>query len=81
MNCTITEGSPKPITLWLKNETSLDKGDITLFLREVTHEDAGKYTCKAENDGGVVKASIYVTVDSKSLPVYLKMFLSENNYF
>ena len=70
--CTIKEGSPEPTILWLKNETSLNNGDRTLFLRQVIYEDTGKYTCKAENKGGVDEASIYVTVDSKSSTILLK---------
>ena len=81
MNCTITEGSPEPTIRWLKNKTSLDKADKTLFLRDVTYEDEGKYTCEAENKGGVANDSIDVFVDSKSLPVYLKMSSVKNSYF
>ena len=81
MNCNITEGFPESTIHWLKNKTSLDKEDKKLFLRKVTYEDEGKYTCEAKNDVGVVKASIYVVVDSKSSPVYLKMFSAKNSYF
>lgn len=65
LNCSI-EGDPKPEIHWFKNGSSLDEQNTVLLLTKVNAADEGKYTCKAENEGGLAEDSIYVTVDSKS---------------
>jgi len=42
--------------------------DCSLYLRNVTVEDAGKYKVTARNDLGESNATISLNFDSKSLP-------------
>ena len=65
LTCIINEGSPRPKIKWTKDETSKDETKNVLHLIEVTAEDEGRYTCKAENEGGSSNDSTFVTVDGK----------------
>ncbi|KAH6928692.1 hypothetical protein HPB50_018635 [Hyalomma asiaticum] len=68
-------GSPKPTVKWSKPPGTAGEGasptdnarmqaspNGTLFIEEVTAEDAGKYTCTAQNAIGSVSHSMYLHV-------------------
>ena len=66
LTCKIVGGLPEPQVTWLKNEDFLPKEmNSTLLLKDVTDEDEGSYTCRAENVAGFFTDSKYVTVESK----------------
>ncbi|XP_041865190.1 roundabout homolog 4 isoform X2 [Melanotaenia boesemani] len=63
------KGDPPPAVVWSREQGSLPNGrylinpDQTLQIHYVTAEDAGRYTCTAENDVGVVTASAQLLVE------------------
>ena len=64
LTCKIIQGRPKPQITWLKN--NLSKGHNTsLSFNKITKEDAGLYTCKANNSGGISTEDIYISVHGK----------------
>ena len=66
LTCKIVRGLPEPQVTWLKNGEPLTKEkSTTLLLTDVTDEDEGSYTCRAENVAGIFNDSKYVTVESK----------------
>ena len=66
ISCIINEGLPKPEIHWSKDKWPLEEQkNTTLRLTKVTAKDAGRYTCKAKNEGGSAETSINVTVDSE----------------
>ena len=65
LTCKIVKGLPEPQVSWIKNDTELEVKNKTLLLTDVTDEDEGRYTCRAENDAGFITDSKYVTVESK----------------
>ena len=66
LTCKVIRGSPKPQLSWFKNGALLSKEvKTTLILTNITDQDEGRYTCRAQNVGGNFTASIYVTVKSK----------------
>ena len=68
LTCNITDGVPKPeLIRWLREKISLDEKNTTMVLRSIKKEQEGTYTCETSNEGGSVKDSIKVIVDSKTL--------------
>ncbi|KAM7374897.1 hypothetical protein PAMP_007531 [Pampus punctatissimus] len=63
------KGDPPPIVVWSREQGPLPNGrylvnpDQTLQIHYVTAQDAGKYTCTAVNDAGVVNASAQLLVE------------------
>ncbi|KAM9788999.1 roundabout homolog 4 [Neosynchiropus ocellatus] len=63
------KGDPRPAVVWSREQGPLPNGrylvdpDQTLQIHYVTPQDAGKYTCTAANDVGVVSASGQLTVE------------------
>ncbi|KAM9348952.1 roundabout homolog 4 [Symphorus nematophorus] len=63
------KGDPPPAVVWSREQGPLPNGrylvnpDQTLQIHYVTAQDAGKYTCKAVNDVGVVTASAQLIVE------------------
>ncbi|XP_034088618.1 LOW QUALITY PROTEIN: roundabout homolog 1 [Gymnodraco acuticeps] len=66
------KGDPPPSVAWSREQGPLPNGrylinpDQTLQIHYVTAEDAGKYTCTAVNDVGVVSASAQLLVEDAS---------------
>ena len=63
------KGEPKPRVLWYKDAIELEASDEVTFgakgeliLENVSIEDAGRYTCVAENEYGRDKMSTTVNV-------------------
>ena len=61
MECS-AEGNPAPKFTWLK-DGSVVKSGATLSIDSMKYEDAGSYTCRAENDAGESEATTSVKVD------------------
>ena len=61
MTCKVVEGRPEPRITWLKNNT-LQRESLSLFFSNITKEDEGWYTCKAENEAGISTKDIDITV-------------------
>ncbi|XP_019123425.2 roundabout homolog 1 isoform X1 [Larimichthys crocea] len=63
------KGDPPPAVVWSREQGPLPNGrylvnpDQTLQIHYVTAQDAGKYTCTAVNDVGVVAASAQLLVE------------------
>ncbi|TNN51668.1 Roundabout 1 [Liparis tanakae] len=63
------KGDPPPAVAWSREQGPLPNGrylvnpDHTLQIHYVTAQDAGKYTCTAVNDAGVVTASAQLLVE------------------
>lgn len=68
------KGDPRPVVMWSREQGPLPNGrylvnpDQTLQIHYVTAQDAGKYTCTAVNDAGVVIASALLTVEGYLVP-------------
>jgi len=71
LTCNITKGSPEPKISWFKDGDLRPEEKTTLILANVTDKDEGRYTCKAQNTGGYVNASIYITVKSKFIIIIM----------
>ena len=63
LTCKVVEGRPEPQITWLKNNT-LQGQSLSLFFSEITKEDEGQYTCKAENAAGFSTKDIDISVKS-----------------
>nr|XP_058956060.1 vascular endothelial growth factor receptor 3-like isoform X2 [Pocillopora verrucosa] len=64
LTCKIIQGRPQPQITWLKN--NLSKGHkMSLLFNNITKEDAGLYTCKAKNLGGISAENIHILVNEK----------------
>ena len=61
LTCEALAGRPEPQITWLKNNT-LQGESLTLFFSEITKEDEGRYTCKAENEAGISTKDIDISV-------------------
>nr|XP_058962259.1 hemicentin-2-like [Pocillopora verrucosa] len=61
LTCKVVEGRPEPQITWLKNKT-FHKQSLSLFFSEITKEDEGRYTCKAENAAGFDTKDIDISV-------------------
>ena len=65
------DGNPAPRVTWSKKNSSLPIGrhvvepSSALIIRKVTKEDAGIYTCSAQNLFGSVNASVQLNVQCK----------------
>ncbi|XP_028277883.1 roundabout homolog 1 isoform X2 [Parambassis ranga] len=63
------KGDPPPAVVWSREQGPLPNGrylvnpDQTLQIHYATAQDAGKYTCTAVNDAGVVTASAQLLVE------------------
>ena len=57
--CKVVAGWPEPQITWLKNNTFQG---LSLFFSEITREDDGWYTCKAENASGFSTKDIDISV-------------------
>ena len=70
LNCK-ADGNPTPRVTWSKKNSSLPIGrhvvepSSALIIRKVTKEDAGIYTCSAQNLLGSVNASVQLNVQCK----------------
>ncbi|XP_078342494.1 fibroblast growth factor receptor 1-like isoform X1 [Oculina patagonica] len=62
LTCKIVRGSPEPQLSWFKNGKNLKLKNRTLLLTNVSNEDEGRYTCRADNVLGVETGSIFVVV-------------------
>lgn len=67
-----TRGEPRPKTFWYKDNVELEPSDDVTFgkngeliLEDVKFEDAGRYTCVAENEYGRDKMSTVLNVAGK----------------
>lgn len=67
LNC-IADGNPVPQVMWIfKNQTmATGSQQNTLMISKVTGNDAGEYTCTAENDLGFDTRTVSLKVESKS---------------
>ena len=72
LTCKVVEGRPEPQITWLKNKT-FHKQSLSLFFSEITKEDEGRYTCKAENAVGFDTKDIDISV--KGVFVKCSVFL------
>ncbi|XP_059176220.1 serine-rich adhesin for platelets-like, partial [Physella acuta] len=73
-------GSPEPNVFWLKDgkdlpqdlsfSTAYDGRQANLDLTGLRAEDAGRYTCVAENSGGKVTQDVFVTVQVTTPPSF-----------
>ena len=61
LTCKVEAGRPEPQITWLKNNT-LKGNSLSLFFTEITKEDEGRYTCKAENAAGVSTKDVKISV-------------------
>ncbi len=78
--CQVT-GIPAPTISWYKDDQTIDNspdyvitqinGTCCLKVRKLTQEHAGRYTCKANNQGGEASSSARLNVISKELLVLL----------
>ena len=59
--CKVVEGRPEPQIIWLKNNT-LQGQSLSLFFSQITREDEGWYTCRAENAAGFSTKDIDISV-------------------
>ena len=73
-----TTGEPKPRVFWYKDAIEIEASDEVTFgangeliLEDVRVEDAGRYTCMAENEFGKDKMSSTVNVAGKSVVICL----------
>ncbi|XP_034034776.1 roundabout homolog 1 isoform X2 [Thalassophryne amazonica] len=63
------KGDPPPAVVWMREQGPLPNGrylvnpDQTLQIHYVTAEDAGKYTCTAANDAGMITASAELFIE------------------
>jgi len=74
LTCKVIEGLPDPQLSWYKNNVILpNKKKTTLILANVTDQDEGRYTCKAQNVAGSVTDSMYVTVRSKFIIIIMNI--------
>ncbi|XP_054611587.1 roundabout homolog 1 isoform X2 [Dunckerocampus dactyliophorus] len=66
------KGDPPPAVVWSREQGPLPNGrylvnpDQTLQVHYLTLQDAGKYTCTAVNDVGVVSATAHLLVEASS---------------
>lgn len=58
------EGNPKPTTRWLKSDEEITS-ESSLNIESLTNDDAGTYTCIAENSLGRARKTVKVEVSSK----------------
>lgn len=61
-------GVPLPLVAWYFEESKLTNVETTaegslLLLHRVDIKDAGKYTCIAENQNGILKEDVFIHVD------------------
>ena len=61
LTCKVVEGRPEPRITWLKNNTWQGQS-LSLFFSEITKEEEGRYTCKAENAAGFDTKDIDISV-------------------
>ena len=61
LTCKVVAGRPEPQITWLKNNT-LHRQSLSLFFSEITKEEEGRYTCKAENAAGFSTKDIDISV-------------------
>ena len=61
LTCNVEAGRPEPQITWLKN-TTLKGNSLSLFFTEITKEDEGLYTCRANNEAGVSTKDVNISV-------------------
>ena len=76
--CKVVVGRPEPQITWLKNNTFQGQS-LSLFFSEITREDDGWYTCKAENASGFSTKDIDISV--KGVFIKLTSVLEINHAF
>ncbi|CAB3388186.1 Hypothetical predicted protein, partial [Cloeon dipterum] len=72
----IVDGHPTPNVTWLKNgselpsncEVTFKHNKVSLMIKEVAVNDAGKYTCKAENEAGYASSTADIVVKKTIFP-------------
>ncbi|KAF4518527.1 hypothetical protein B566_EDAN004271 [Ephemera danica] len=72
----IVDGFPIPTVTWMKNgqevpsscETTFEHGKTTLQLHDVNVNDAGRYTCRAENEAGTASSTADLVVKKTVFP-------------
>ncbi|XP_059475060.1 titin-like isoform X2 [Neocloeon triangulifer] len=72
----IVDGHPAPNVTWLKNGMELPSNcnvtfkhnKVSLTIKEVSVNDAGKYTCKAENEAGYASSTADIVVKKTVFP-------------
>ena len=64
LTCKIIQGQPQPQITWSKNN-SFKGHNMSLSFNKITKEDAGLYTCKAENRGGISTGNLSISVNGK----------------
>lgn len=83
----VVQGNPRPHLAWLFNSEKILLNDRvslkhngTIFIENIQTNDAGQYTCQAENINGVIAASAYLDVMRKStISLYIIVVLNENS--
>ncbi|XP_027053754.1 neural cell adhesion molecule 2-like, partial [Pocillopora damicornis] len=70
LTCKVEAGRPEPQITWLKN-TTLKGNSLSLFFTEITKEDEGLYTCRANNEAGVSTKDVNISV---KVPPRIKEF-------
>ncbi|CAL1574079.1 unnamed protein product [Knipowitschia caucasica] len=67
-------GDPPPVVMWSRDQGPLPNGrylvnpEKSLQIHYVTPQDAGRYTCTAVNDAGVVTATARLSVEGYLIP-------------
>ena len=61
LTCEVVAGRPEPQITWLKNNT-LQGNSLSLFFPEITKENEGWYTCKAEKAAGFFNKDVNISV-------------------
>ena len=61
LTCEVVAGRPEPQITWLKNNT-LQGNSLSLFFPEITKENEGRYTCRAENAAGFFNKDVNISV-------------------
>ena len=78
LNCW-SKGVPAPDVTWTRNEEVLETGERTAMLKldNVTRQDEGLYSCRANNSQGSDNGDTKVNVVGEDLKLILEIF---NNY-
>ena len=66
LSCTAS-GTPDPVVTWMVNDIVKSSGNKTAFLvfNNISRQDAGQYTCKANNQAGEDEHHVTIEVHCK----------------